>query len=95
MKSRKVYGIILMISIMTMFALSGCGGCECARGSCGGDTIYTCGKCAGCTSGCIDGGCGIFVAGQACVSCIDGYESCLEGYEEGYSAMAEFYLGEE
>lgn len=85
MKVRWIYGIILLVSMMTMFIFSGCGGCSCGEGSCtdGVDkACYYCGGCTGCISGCMLGGCG----------CIWPYETFMfygNGYLEGHDTMLE------
>lgn len=89
MKSRKVYGIILMISMMTMFVLSGCGGCSCGEsdddGSCIDCTCANVGACMGCVSACssVDG----------CEGVKDANEAYINGYQSGYWEYLAGYYG--
>ena len=67
MKSRMVYGVILAISLATIMALSGCGGCY-------NSVCYECGSCiSDCGWGALD--C------VGCV--FDGCGSCVEPFCNG------------
>lgn len=72
MKKRFVYGIILIVSILAVAVLSGCGGCVCKG------CAYGCGNCAGGCTMCAYG-CGA----SACESCEDG---CIDPFIDGCKA---------
>lgn len=73
MKKRFAYGIILLISILTVAVLSGCGGCFC------NGCLYGCGSCVG--------GCGS-CAEDCSIGALKGCFTCASPFVEGCESGA-------